>query len=178
VRSSEGADGATVDHPDRSLARRLSGGFEIDAAGQPTIRVTPSGDGWRIDGGEGLRGWTLRRTTSGAEGFVLIGADGRTEAGRTMPLVGAGREAGLKFLMLDDGRLFRIVLCGPRQGGFELLGWELPGAYLAAQPVENGWTIVPTPACGGLEGLSVRTISILFAAEILDAEEPLRPEAT
>jgi hypothetical protein len=176
VRSGEGADGATVDHADRSLVRLLNGGFEIDAAGQPTIRVTPSGDGWRIDGGEGLQDWALRRTTSEAEGFILIGPDGRMEVGRTMPLVGTGREAGLKFLMLDDGRLFRIVLCGPRQGGFELLGWELPGAYLAAQPVESGWTIVPTPACGGLEDL--RAISILFAAEILDAEEPLRPEAT
>ena len=38
-----------------------------------------------------------------------------------MPLVGGGREAGLKFLLLDDGRLFRIVLSpsGSRDGGFE-----------------------------------------------------------
>jgi hypothetical protein len=176
VRSNEGAQSAVVDHPDRSLARLSNGGFEIEAAGQRKIRVDPAGDSWRIDGGKALQGWVLRRTASDAAGFVLSGADGRTEAGRTMPLVGTGREAGLRFLLLDDGRLFRIVLRGPREGGFELLGWETAGAYLTARPVASGWTLAPTPAGGGLEDLTA--ISILFAAEILDAEEPLRPEAT
>jgi hypothetical protein len=176
VRSDEGARGAVVDHPDRSLVRLSNGGFEIEAAGEQTIRVEPAGDRWRIDGGEGPQGRVLRRTGSDAAGFVLSGADGRTEAGRTMPLVGTGREAGLRFLLLDDGRLFRIVMRGPREGGFELLGWETPGAYLTARPVANGWTLAPTAAGGGLEDLTA--ISILFAAEILDAEAPLRPEAT
>jgi hypothetical protein len=176
VRSPEGATSAVIDHPDRSLVRLSNGGFEIEAAGQQTIRVEPAGESWRIDGGEELQGWVLRRTASDAAGFVLDDADGRTEAGRTMPLVGTGRETGLRFLLLDDGRLFRIVMRGPREGGFELLGWETPGAYLTARPVAGGWTLAPTAACGGLQNLT--TISILFAAEILDAEEPLRPEAT
>jgi hypothetical protein len=176
VRSDEGATGAVVDHPDRSLVRLSNGGFAIEVAGQQTIRVDPSGDSWRIDGGKGLQGRVLRRSASDAAGFVLSRADGRTEAGRTMPLVGTGREAGLKFLLLDDGRLFRIVLRGPRESGFELLGWETPGAYLTARPAGNGWLLAPTAAGGGIEDLTA--ISLLFAAEILDAEEPLRPEAT
>jgi hypothetical protein len=65
---------------------------------------------------------------------------------------------------------------GPREGGFELLGWETPGAYLTAQPASDGWKLAPTAACGGL--VDLRAISVLFAAEVLDAEEPLRPEAT
>jgi len=93
-----------------------------------------------------------------------------------MPLVGSGRETGLKFLLLDDGRLFRIVLVGLRSGGLELLGWETPGAYLRARPDSSGWKLIPTAACGGLTDL--RAISILFAAEILDSEEPLRAETT
>ncbi len=93
-----------------------------------------------------------------------------------MPLVGSGRETGLKFLLLDDGRLFRIVLVGLRSGGLELLGWETPGAYLRARPEPSGWKLIPTAACGGLTDL--RAISILFAAEILDSEEPLRAETT
>jgi hypothetical protein len=87
-----------------------------------------------------------------------------------MPLVGTGSEAGLKYLLLDDGRLFRVVLCGPRDGGFELLGWETPGAYLKARPQPRGWSLVPTFACGGLEEIGV--LSILFAAEVLVAEMP------
>ncbi len=174
--SSEGGSGrAMVDHSQRLLVRLPSGGFEIRAAGQPTIRVDPSGSGWRIDGVEG-RGWFLRRAATHGDGFVLQAFDGRTEAGRTMPLVGGGREAGVKFLLLDDGRLFRIVLSGPPDGGFELLGWETPGAYLRARPEPSGWKLVPTAACGGLTDL--RAVSILFAAEILDSEEPLRAETS
>ena len=165
-----------VDHSQRWLARRPSGGFEIRTAGQPTIGVDPSGSGWRVDRVEGMRGWSLRRAAASEGGFVLSAFDGRTEVGRTMPLVGSGRETGLKFLLLDDGRLFRIVLVGSRDGGMELLGWETPGAYLRARPEPSGWKLIPTAACGGLTDL--RAISILFAAEILDWEEPLRAEAT
>ncbi len=118
----------------------------------------------------------MRRAATSEGGFVLSAFDGRTEVGRTMPLVGSGRETGLRFLLLDDGRLFRIVLRGSPDGGFELLGWETPGAYLSARPEPSGWKLVPTAACGGLTDL--RAVSILFAAEILDSEEPLRAETT
>jgi hypothetical protein len=174
VRADGGASGAILDHPERRLVRLSNGGFEIEATGCPAIRVEASGEVWSVDGVEGLPGGILRRATSGGEGFVLEAARGRTEAGRTMPLVGAGREAGLKFLLLDDGRLFRVVRRGPRKAGFELLGWEMPGAYLTAQPAPEGWRLIPTAASGGLEDLT--RLVVLFAAEILDAEEPLRPE--
>lgn len=172
--SGDGSHCAVVDHPDRFLARLPDGGFEIEADGQPTIRAEISGEGWSIDEGKGIRGRILRRTASEAEGFVLSGTDGGSEAGRTMPLVGAGREAGLKFLLLDDGRLFRIVMHGPRRVGFDLLGWETPGAYLTAIPEAKGWKLAPTAACGGLTDLTA--LAILFAAEILDAEEAFPTE--
>jgi len=165
-----------VDHPQRQFARRPNGGFEIRTADQPPIRVDPSGSGWCVDRVEDTRNWSLRRAADSEGGFVLQTLDGCTEVGRTMPLVGGGCEAGTRFLLLDDGRLFRIVLTGPRDGGFELLGWETPGAYLRAWPEPDGWKLVPTVACGGLTDL--QAISILFAAEILDREEPLRTEKT
>ena len=118
-------------------------------------------------------GWLLERTTAEEAGFVLRDADEGAELGRTMPLVGAV-EAGLKFLLLDDGRLFRIVRRGAREGGFELLGWDTPGAYLEARAVEGGWTLVATVAGGGIGDLTA--LSVLFAAEILDMEEPLGSE--
>jgi hypothetical protein len=159
------------------VARLPEGGFEIKAAGRTTIRAHPSDGGWRIDGSEGAGNWLLKRTTDEARGFVLLASGGSEdeEIGRTMPLAGAV-EAGLKFLLLDDGRLFRIVRRGTRDGVFELLGWEAPGAYIEARPEATGWMLVATTAGGGLVDLTA--ISILLAAEILDAEEPLRSETT
>jgi hypothetical protein len=176
LRSDDGATCAIFDHPDRTLARLAGGGFEIEAAGEQTTRAEPAGEGWRIEGPEAVQGWLLRRNDGEAPGFLLSGADGRTEAGRTMPLVGTGREAGLSFLLLDDGRLFRIVGGARLQGGFELLGWEMAGAYLAARPAGDRWTIAPTAAGAGIADLTV--ISILFAAEILESERTLRTGKT
>ena len=68
--------------------------------------------------------------------------------------------------------LFRIVRQGVRQTQFELIGWETPGAYLEAIPTESGWTLTATAAGGGIADLSV--ISILFAAEVLEADQPLQ----
>ena len=71
---------------------------------------------------------------------------------------------------MGDGRLFRFALRGPRDCRFELSGRETPGAYLTARPQADGWQIEASPASGGIEDL--RAISALFAAEILDSEEP------
>ncbi len=163
-----------TDHSQGLLTRLPSGGFEIRVTGQPAIRVGPSGSGWLVDGVEDLQGGFLQRGGADEDGFVLRTSDGSDEVARTMPLVGGGSESGLKFLLLSDGRLFRIVPGSSRDGGFELLGWEMPGAYLKARPGQNEWKLVPTAAGGGLSDL--RVISILFAAEILDSEEPLRAE--
>ena len=177
--SGERATDPVVVHPDRTVARLPEGGFEIKAAGRATIRAQPSDGNWRIDGGEGSGAWLLKRASDEARGFVLLASVGRAgeeeEIGRTMPLAGAV-ESGLKFLLLDDGRLFRIVRRGTRDCVFDLLGWEAPGAYIEARPVATGWMLVATTAGGGLVDLTA--ISILLAAEILDAEEPLRSETT
>ncbi len=94
------------------------------------------------------------------------------EIGRTMPLVGAEEIAASRFLLLDSGRLFCIRRRGPRDEGFELLGWETSGAFLTARPEPRGWTLVSNAACRGLEDIQV--LSILFAAEILDADRALK----
>jgi hypothetical protein len=77
----------------------------------------------------------------------------------------------LYYLLLGDGRLFRIAPRSPRDGGFELQGWETPGPYWIARPRKEGWTLQPTPASGGL--LEIHALLILFAAEILESEKPL-----
>jgi len=174
VRSTEGAGSAIVDHPDRFVTRSPGGGFEIEAAGEPPIRVEPSTDGWLVRGQDAAPRWVLGRAGEEGGGLVLIETETRTEAGRTMPLVGVDREAGPSFLLLKDGRLFRMIMRGPRRAGYELLGWETPGAYLVARPMTKGWHIEATPAGGGIVDIAV--ITILFAAEILDCEEPLRIE--
>ncbi len=74
-------------------------------------------------------------------------------------------------LLLEDGRLFRILPRGPREAGMELLSWEVPGAYFHARPEPRGFVLVPTVAAGGIA--DVRVLSLLLAAEVLDAEEPL-----
>jgi hypothetical protein len=160
------ASSLIVDHPDWALSRPAGGGLRLEPAGRAPMELLPDGDGWAIevDGEDGT--WRVR--AEAPHGFVLVAGDGR-ELGRTQGLPGVGDEANLSFLLLEDGRLFRVVLRGPRDGRFELLGWETPGAYLVARPGDARWTISPTAACGGLSDL--RAILILFAAEIVAAED-------
>jgi hypothetical protein len=161
-----------VDHPEQFLAPLAPDGFSLRPRGrQEPIEVVAAPGGWRVDGPGGIDGWLLRREGSGSGGFVLQTPDAETEAGWTLSHSRIGGEASLSYLILDDGRLFRIALRGPRRPRFELLDREMPGAYLIASPETQGWTIRPTPACGGLK--DIRSISILFAAEILAAEGAL-----
>ena len=92
------------------------------------------------------------------------------ELGRTLALEGVGHPLELRYFLMGDGRLFRFALRGPVDCRFELSGQETPGAYLTARPQADGWRIEASPASGGIEDL--RALSVLFAAEILDAEEP------
>ena len=153
-------------------ARGSDGGFEVRAEGYPSLRAKPDEGGWCVGRESGLETWRLERSCDGAPGFVL--SQEGVERGRTMPLAGAP-EAGLRFLLLDDGRLFRILRCGARESWYELLGWETPGPYLEARPVpEGGWRFAATAAGSGLEGVADMTaLIVLLAAEVLDAEEPL-----
>jgi hypothetical protein len=156
-----------VEHPGHLLTRRPSGGFILESA-DGSIEAVPVEGGRRLDGPDELRDCLLKR--AGAhEGFVLFRAAGREEAGRTQTLSGVGRDAGLSFIQLDDGRVFRVMLRGPREPRFELLGWETPGPYLVAWPTEEGWKIRPEAACVGLG--EIGPLTVLFAAEILEMEE-------
>jgi hypothetical protein len=174
-RSGAAGEQILVEHADQFVMRLPSGGFALRQADQPELRAIPDGGAWHLTGQEAVCGWSLQRSL-GAAGFSLSRSAGGPVAGWTMPLVGTAAEGGLRFVLLDDGRLFRIVRRGPREGGFDLLGWETPGAYLEALPQPEGWLLRATPACAGLR--DVRALSLLLAAEVLDAEEPLRGDAT
>ena len=152
------------EHPELTLSRLDTGGFALAPIGQDPIRAEPDGDGWRLEGRPRLEGWRLERDAVG--GFVLCDPEvGTDESALTLASVDDGSP---RFLLLEDGRMFRIRLEGPRDGRFELSGWETPGAYLVARPEKREWKISPMPASGGLPELT--TIWILFAAEILEAD--------
>jgi hypothetical protein len=155
----------------RRVERLEAGGFRIRTPQDGEIVAEPAADVWSVRLPASKTDWTLRRSDSTQGGFVLLAEDGQTEVGRTARLDGLGFPANLYYLLLGDGRLFRIALCGPRESGFELLGWETPGAYLIARPDAAGWTLTPTPASYGLPDL--RALLILFAAEILESEMPI-----
>jgi len=160
---------AAVDHAVRHVVRHPDGGFDLQAAGRKQ-RVVSAEGGWSVEGDAEFDGWWLRRAR--VPGFVLQGKEGDREVARTMPPVGTATESGLRFLLLEDGRLFRIVLRGPRNGRYELMGWETTGPYLTARPEAEGWRLEPTSACGGLD--EIRVLCLMLAAEVLDAEDALR----
>ena len=163
-----------VEHPTARLVRETDGGFELRVERGATLRAVPLAEGWRIDGSDLPEGWSLRRAVDTGSGFLLsTGERPDDEAARTSGMCAGAGEREARSLLTADGRLFRIVLRGPRDGRFELVGWETPGAYLVARPESTGWRIDPTSACGGIDDL--RVIAVLFAAEVLDAEEPLVP---
>ncbi len=155
------------EHAEQHLVRDSSGGFELRTDGGPTVRARSSGNDWRIEGIEGWADATLRRAED-SSGFVLTLEVG---VARTMPLVGADWPGSPRFMLLADGCLYRIALRGPADAGFELVGWESPGAYLVASPTDKGWKIEAMVAATGLD--EIRAMSLLFAAEILEAERTL-----
>jgi hypothetical protein len=160
-----------ADHAIHSLRRSAGGDISLERRGAGGLRIEPMTGGWRIAEDGILDGWMLVRGEEPSTSFLLLHADGETEAGRTISLPGGGRQADLQYLLTSDGCLYRIKLRGPRDGRYELQGWESPGAYLTARPVDVGWTISPEPAASGI--LEIRTLLILFAAVILDSEEPM-----
>jgi hypothetical protein len=160
---------AAIDHANRRVRSLAGGGFVVEAQGA-THRVLPAGDGWRIEADDELNGWRLQRSAD--PGFVLLpGADGGAEAARTMSPVGIGPDSGVTFLLLGDGRLFRIALRGPRDARYELTGWETTGAYLTAQPDDEEWRLRPTSAAGGIE--DIRVLCLMLAVGALDADGAL-----
>jgi hypothetical protein len=148
-----------------------SGGFRLVRDGAQALWTVTAGEaGWSALDAEGEI-WSLDRT--GSAGFVVRGAAGEERA-RTMPLVGADG-AGTRFLLLDDARLFRIVRRPPRDDGFALEGWEVPGAYALARPApQPGWRLSLEPAGEGLAGAAL--LLLVLAAEALDADGRLAAE--
>jgi hypothetical protein len=152
------------------LARHPSGEIALEGETGPPWRLIPTDKEWRVEVGGGSVGWLLRRSRSPGSRFVLVVEADERELGRTLALESVGLPPELRYFLMGDGRLFRFALRGPVDCRFELSGRETPGAYLTARPQSDGWRIEASPASGGIEDL--RALSVLFAAEILDAEEP------
>ena len=162
------------EHSAMRLVPLPGGGFalELDAGAEP-VRVRADGAGHRVEASGGSGGFTLLRDDGPNGGFRALDGDGTRELGRTVGIGRLGDLREMRYVLLGDGSLFRVAPRAPREGGFEVSGCETSGAYLTARLEPGGWRIAPTPACGGLEDL--RVLSVLFAAEILAAEEPIDP---
>lgn len=133
--------------------------------------------GWSIRGARELAGCTLRRSRGRRDGFVLVCGEGgdETERASSSGLSSGDFAAPLRFLLLGDGRLFRMVLRDARDPRYDLLSWEVPGEYLSARAATDGWRIDFAPAGSALTDID--ELLLLFGAEILDSESPLdRPE--
>jgi len=164
------------DHPSVRVVRAGSGSFALqpERSDAELLRVSPAdGGGFRVVG-EGIAGgWILERDDGPTGGFRVLAGDGSDELGRSVGMGRLGVQREMRYVLLGDGALFRVVPSEPREGGFEVSGHETWGPYLTARLEPGGWRIAPTPACGGLEDL--RILTLLFAAEILAAEEPNDP---
>ncbi len=160
------------DERELTLVCLPSGGFSLESGGDDPIRVVPDGEGWTTEGR--LAGWRLRRGESDAGGLVLSRPGSETEAGRATPTEPRRDGPGTSYLLLEDGRLFRVAPRGMRDGRWELLGWETPGAYWVASPEDDRWTLRPTPAGGELSDTDA--LMILFAAELLRNDGELGPD--
>jgi hypothetical protein len=161
-----------IDHPPWRVERR-EGGFRLLAQGVAPVeaRLDAHDGSFTVHGLAESPVARLTRDRGDGGGFVLVA--GETELGRTMvPLGLAPEETGLRHVLLDDGRLFRILPRVTAEDGPELAPWEVGGAYLRARPDPPRWLLVPLPSSGGIPSLGA--LSLLFAAELLDAEQTQR----
>ena len=159
-----------TEHPVYRLEQRSDGGFTLSAEDCDTLRVGSEAGSWRLTGSDRLDGLELRRLGDGQGRFQMVAAGGEAEAGRSSVGPGADARSGARDLVMADGRVYRMLLRGPEDPRFELTGWETTGPYLTARPEPDGWSIVPEPACAGLD--EIQALLILFAAEILDTGDP------
>jgi len=164
------------DHPSVRVVRVGAGSFVLqpECGEAEPVRVAPATGGrYRVEGTAIPEGWALERDDGPTGGFRVLGGNGSEELGRSVGMGRLGVQREMRYVLLGDGKLFRVVPSEPREGGFEVSSHETWGPYLTARLEPGGWRIVPTPACGGLEDL--RILTLLFAAEILAAEEPNDP---
>ena len=149
------------------LIGTLDQGFVLEDGTGTRLSATPEDTGFRIEGRGTTRVMLTEVREQGGWGFLVSSsdADGSVELGRTTHA--GGRDEGISpaWVLLEDGRLFRVVARGVRTGTVELLGDETPGAYVSARPDEGGWMLSLTPAGSELEVGEI--LWILVAAEIL-----------
>jgi len=156
--------------PVARVACRSDGSVTVDAEREARVELIPGPVGWRVVGLDATEGRAERVVEDGG-GFRLRRASSADDEGaRTVrfPDGLTGREAQGRHVLLEDGRLFRLVERGGTDPRFELLSWEVPGPYLVARPADDGWTIEPEASGGALADL--RALWVLMALEILDAE--------
>jgi len=166
---------APASHPEQIIRELADGGFVITPREGLAIRAVPDERGLRIDAAPPLDGCRLERGHGAEARFLLLAGDGGTELGRSAALPGAAHAGGERNLVMEDGRIYRLLLCGPADARFELLGWETPGAYLAARCDSRGWKVTPQPASSGLR--EIRPLLVLLAAELLEAAAEGRRES-
>ena len=153
------------------VACKPDGTVIVEVEPDAHVELIPVRDGWRVLGMESGVEARAERVIEDGGGFRLKRSQSQDDEGaRTlrMPDGDGGREARGRHVLLEDGRLFRLVERGGRDPRFELLSWEVPGAYLVARPGQDGWTIEPQVAGDALDDLPA--LWVLMALEILDTE--------
>ena len=153
--------------PDPSLTilvARPDGSFRLEWDDGAVLETVACAGGYDVKGGAGPD-WWLEELPEHEAGWVLRSRRGNDaeELGRTT----RSREGdgGLPAsLLLDDGRLMRIVARMGHDSHVALIGDEVSGAYIEAAPRRDAWVLTRTAA--GLE-LSLGTVGwLLLAAEI------------
>ena len=146
------------------LVARPDGSFRLEWEGGQVLETVACAGGYEVRGGAGPdwwlqelpeyeAGWVLRRQRSGDAEEL-----GRTTRARE-------GDGGLPAsLLLEDGRLMRIVPRMGRQAHVALIGDEVSGAYIEAAPRQDAWVLTRTAA--GLELELGAAGWLLFAAEI------------
>ncbi len=153
------------------LTAAEGGGFRLSSSEGEEWDVRPAPGGWSVSSGPGGPEWKLKWEPGWAGGHVLEGPspEGPVELGRTSRLTGEAGASADAFLLMGDGRVFRVRTLATRDPRVELTGWEVPGAYLTAGAEDGGWRIERTVAGSALTGAA--HLLVLFAAEIARAAQ-------
>jgi hypothetical protein len=152
-----------------------SGILRLRADSGATLELHPSADGYTLRGGDAPEPLRLATTDEGA-GLRLH--DDARELGRTTLVDPEAGPTAPAYLLLDDGRLFRIVQRAPDDPGYELWSWEVPAPYLEATPRPDGrWRLAPTVAGAELEGWD-RILPLLAATIVPGGRRPRRLSRT
>ncbi len=150
------------------LARSEAGGFRVDGDAGLLIEALAVPGGWIVEDDGGARGCFLRETDKGPGGLVLLAGPGDNAKEMAWASRLSGKDSPPSCLLTNDGRAFNVLLRGPRDARFDLVGWETPGAYLQARPTPHGYSITRTVA--GRDLAVGADMLLLFAAAILEAD--------